>query len=139
MGICASPDARPHGCKRKLTRGIGQQGQAEVHDGDKLLRARAGHHQVGRLDVAVDDALLVSRLESLGGLDGDIDFSRLLPTSPTSLYKQIQRRRAQREQRAKSRVLRPKGRPKGDRPKGDGATTVPTSIRRNCVSHDFTA
>ena len=43
-------------------------GEAEV---DHLHRAGLRHHDVGRLEVAMDDALLVRRLERLGDLPGD--------------------------------------------------------------------
>ena len=59
--------------KRVRLRAVGQQSQPEVHDGDELLRALARDHQVGRLDVTVNDALLVRRLQSLCRLNGDIE------------------------------------------------------------------
>ena len=54
-------------------RAVGQQRQPEVHDGDESFGARARDHQVGRLDVAVNNLFLVRRLESSCRLDGDIE------------------------------------------------------------------
>ena len=44
--------------------------QAKVHN---LDLSRRGDHDVGALDVAVDDVLLVRCLKTLGGLDGDVE------------------------------------------------------------------
>jgi len=43
--------------------------QAEIQD---LRRAPAGDKDVGRLDVAVDDALLVRRVQRIGNLDCEV-------------------------------------------------------------------
>ena len=48
---------------------IGKLRQTEVHNFDRALRC---DHQVGTLDVAVDDVLLMGRLKTLSGLDGDV-------------------------------------------------------------------
>jgi len=44
-------------------------GDAEIHD---FHRAIGRDHEVLRLDIAVDDAMLVSRLQSCGHLSGDV-------------------------------------------------------------------
>ena len=65
---------RPHGLVQTGELGaVGQQGQPEVHDGDESLGARARDHQVGRLDVSVNDLFLVRCLESSRRLDRDIE------------------------------------------------------------------
>ena len=48
--------------------------EAEVHDADADARAAvlARHHDVGRLDVAVDDAARVAVVEGIGDLDPDV-------------------------------------------------------------------
>ena len=49
--------------------------EAEVHHADAHARAAflARDHDVGRLDVAVDDAARVAVVEGLGDLDPDVD------------------------------------------------------------------
>ena len=48
----------------------GELRQPEVHDLDLTLVV---HHDVGRFDVAMNDTLLMRRLQALGGLRGDVD------------------------------------------------------------------
>ena len=50
---------------------VGQRaGDAEVHH---LHRAGLADHDVGRLDVAVDDAVLVAEVQRLAGVGDDLD------------------------------------------------------------------
>ena len=78
-----------HGLGFGELRAVGQQSQPEVHDGDELLGARACDHQVGRLDVAVNDLFLVRRFESSRRLDGDVE--RILQFERASLDLLLQR------------------------------------------------
>ena len=50
----------------------GRLGEAEVEDLDRRLVPLAGEHQVGRLDVAVDQPLLVGVLEPEGRLVDEV-------------------------------------------------------------------
>ena len=53
----------------ELRRGVDQLGQAEIHDLEHLVgRVRIDDHQVGRLQIAMDDALGVGRLQDLAQL-----------------------------------------------------------------------
>src|SRR5580700_2969528 len=55
------------GCERV---GAGKLGEAEV---ENLYRAALGDEDVGRFDVAVDDAFGMSGVEGVGELDADVE------------------------------------------------------------------
>src|SRR6185436_2901926 len=73
LGRQVGGGAERHAGARQVTRHVGELGDAEVHD---LHRAVGGDPDVGRLDVAVDDAVTMRVLEPAGSLRQDVDALR---------------------------------------------------------------